>query len=421
MKKRFKLKKKILGISLAALLVGFPLTTNRVENVKADDCVDHTNYYLFNNAYYISSSNRPTSPPSARSTFSTFSTELPANAKIDSNSDVTYTWLNVANGEDGWTYSKFASEYQSWNGRNVKKSGNTWIYFHDKWYGDDNNNQLSDNSVSEDMTANNMIYVPASDHSLYAPNLYNAKISSEEFINIGIVRTYNSSWVSWVSDKSGYHYEPAVLRAKFKVCSGTTPDPDPDEPTPGDNVELTIHYYLEGTTTKLTRDNTKELEPNSDYNENCKSISGYTNVNSSVSGTIGTSNKEEICYYKQASTPTETVKLTINYLDKSGNVLKTIGPKTFDKGTTTNASCPSNTKVDGVTYIFDNYTLDGSSKSTDLSKLVMDKDTVVNCIYTKEAAATADLPIFIVWAVGGGALAYSIYFFRKYYKEQNEV
>lgn len=35
-------------------------------------------------------------------------------------------------------------------------------------------------------------------------------------------------------------------------------------------------------------------------------------------------------------------------------------------------------------------------------------------------AGTFDLPIFIVWGVGGAALIYSIYYFRKYYKSQKE-
>lgn len=35
-------------------------------------------------------------------------------------------------------------------------------------------------------------------------------------------------------------------------------------------------------------------------------------------------------------------------------------------------------------------------------------------------AQTFDLPIFIVWGVGGAALIYSIYYFRKYYKSQKE-
>ncbi len=35
--------------------------------------------------------------------------------------------------------------------------------------------------------------------------------------------------------------------------------------------------------------------------------------------------------------------------------------------------------------------------------------------------ATADLPIYIIWAVGLGALGYSIYYFNKYYRKNDEM
>ena len=38
----------------------------------------------------------------------------------------------------------------------------------------------------------------------------------------------------------------------------------------------------------------------------------------------------------------------------------------------------------------------------------------------EENVQTFDLPIFIVWGVGGAALIYSIYYFTKYYKSQKE-
>ena len=47
MKKKKNLKKKILGVSLATLLVGMPFMTNKVEEVKAADCSNFYADYVF--------------------------------------------------------------------------------------------------------------------------------------------------------------------------------------------------------------------------------------------------------------------------------------------------------------------------------------------------------------------------------------
>ena len=300
----------------------------------------------------------------------------------------------------------------------VKKDGDTWYYFHDYACGNTQNNQVNPTHTNTDFSASNMIYVPVDPNNHFKVSANRLKLLEDGHVMLGIKRVYSGIWSNYVANHVHHTYEPAVLKVKFKVCSGGTPQPSSDK------VNLTIHHYLEGTTTEVSSDVRKQFDPNSDYNETCKNVSGYTKVTGSVSGTIGTTDKEEICYYKQSSTPTpsvDKVTLTINYLDKKGNVLKNRVTKTYNKGETVSTGCDDKVKSGNTMYIYDSYTLNGSGKSSDLNNLTMDNDIVLNCIYTSESAGTADLPIFIVWAVGGGALAYSIYFFRKYYKEQNEV
>ena len=420
MKKKFKWKKKVLGISLAALLVGLPFTTNKVENVKADNCVDHTSYYLFADVSYIYSDSSQNNNPGERETSSWFSADIPEGAKLDSASDLEVDWMDLSSGEDGWTYQKFYDTYNSWEGLALKKDGNTWYYFHDYAWASAVGGVVNSTHDMRGFSPDHMYYVPIDPDNRHKLTYTRLKGDfNDGHLELGVKRSYTNVWNQFTSTAHDTNvFAPAVLKASYKVCSGGTPEPSSDK------VNLTIHHYLEGTTTEVSSDVRKQFDPNSDYNETCKNVSGYTKVTSSVSGTIGTTDKEEICYYKQSSTPTpsvDQVTLTINYLDKKGNVLKNRVTKTYNKGETVSTGCDDKVKSGNTMYIYDSYTLNGSGKSSDLNNLTMNNDIVLNCIYTSESAGTADLPIFIVWAVGGGALAYSIYFFRKYYKEQNEV
>ena len=39
----------------------------------------------------------------------------------------------------------------------------------------------------------------------------------------------------------------------------------------------------------------------------------------------------------------------------------------------------------------------------------------------QENPTTSDIPIYIVWAIGAGALGYSVYYFNKYYRKNKEM
>jgi len=116
--------------------------------------------------------------------------------------------------------------------------------------------------------------------------------------------------------------------------------------------------------------------------------------------------------------PTEdpTYKVTVNYLDKKTEE-PIADPKVtpgFKNGESYLETCPDSL-VNG-TYV---NTPPGYTGS--LSGKIAGKDVVINCLYSNENEPTSDIPIYIVWGVGGAALAYSIYYFRKYYKQENNA
>jgi len=79
---------------------------------------------------------------------------------------------------------------------------------------------------------------------------------------------------------------------------------------------LTIHY-LDESNNNLFDDDIYEYNYNDEYNINIKQIDGYNTLTDTLEGTILNNEEINVIYYKN------TYSLTINYVDKCNNILKT--------------------------------------------------------------------------------------------------
>lgn len=392
MKKKKNLKKKILGVSLATLLVGMPFMTNKVEEVKAADCPNFYADYIFVHAGARDNEDfKNKTEEWVKIRGSQFPIETPEGAVLEAGK-VRGKWIIAEGGAitdtelNYWSKEKIATDViKKWNtnvmrGAPVKAANNHWIYYHDKLHRGEEITDTSEASAPDvDYSTNEIVksmIFPKNEtygDEIGAQLVY-ATLAGKNYIEGFVKRTYsvaamNAFGEDMIARGSGSShptetrwYAPAIYRVTYQVCSNSGSD-------------------------------------NTDGN----------------SGNNGGNNN--------GSDTSTNYTLTVNYYDKAGNRIsnpvsggsKLVNPSTQTKASGSDYSvvCPSDLKSGNTNYILDGKPSNASG--------VMDSNKTVNCYYTTDSSKTADIPIFIVWGIGGAALAYSIYFFRRYYKEQNEV
>lgn len=426
MKKNFR--KKLLGLSLSALLVILPFCNFKVEEVKAATCEDYTNYYFFLQVHdpstrFNQEGNDPLTFPKYESHYSSFKSKLPEGADVTT---AQYNWIDLKAGEDGWTVKKYwkisnwITEGSLGEGK-IKKDETDetiWYYTHLKSWASGSNGEILDTYTDptkyelDALIANT--YVSGTDDA----ELFKLRLSTnKDDITGSIKRTINDDWTEFAANSeasyvNGVHpterhvYLPGLLQVKYKVCNTAAPT----------THKVTIKYIEEGTDKQLRPDDSiGSFAEGAEYTAQCfENIADYKLTSEkNLSGTMGTTDVILYCKYSKGDVP--TYKVTVNYLDK--NTKKPIqDPYThstsYKSGDKYTATCPDT--VNNSAYILDSYT-------GNLNGTISDKDVVINCLYATEAVQTSDIPIYIVWAVGGSALVYSIYYFRKYYKAQNTI
>lgn len=436
MKKKKNLKKKILGISLSALLVAMPFLTKNVESVKAETCTDIYNYYAFASVggyNWLGTSDDAIDQnfedgKNIRQTFSYFSKTLPAGITNPNYDDMeTGRWITKTyRGHNNyWTDERLVNSilkpWVSKIGSNTptKIDDTHYLYYHTAEWGDDATRRISSeaNDPSGYTTTaliNSLVWPTLETFGTHIETQLKT-VSDDQMIG-GIKRTYNKeefkakrNQMIAGNETEDHIYDTTVYEVKYKVCSA-----DAGEYT------VTTKYLEEGTEKELATANTKSYASGASYTTSCKpTIEGdnktYTNSNTpnNLTGTV-TSNITVKCYYKASGNSSGDYKVTTNYLEKGTNkVLKDSKTDYYNAGDKYSTSCPDSLSYNKVSYI-------SANTPSNLTGTVTGNVTV-NCLYSSGSAKTSDIPIYIVWGIGGAALAYSIYFFRKYYKEQNEV
>lgn len=419
MKKNFR--KKLLGLSLSGLLVVLPFCTNNVEKVEAmtEGETEYTNYYFFLDVADLSTKFGQTGEtitfPVEKSHLSTFKSDLPEGADVTT---AQYNWIDLKAGEDGWTVKKYweisnSITQGSLDDGKIKKDGTTWYFTHTKFWSSGEDGEELDTYTDptkyalDDIIANT--YVSETEDGGIPLRL---SVTTDNIVG-SIKRTINDDWTAFAKASedtysNGVHpterhlWLPGLLQVKYKVKEEVAPT----------TYNVTIKHIEEGTNKELRADeNIGSFAEGAEYTAQCRdSIGDYKlTSNKDLKGTMGTTDVILYCKYKSTK---PTYNLTVNYLDKkTKKSIKDPYTKSFNSGDKYTATCDENI---GTNYILDSY-------SGNLTGTFADKDIIVNCLYTTESSGTSDIPIYIVWTVGGAALAYSIYYFRKYYKAQNTI
>ncbi len=129
------------------------------------------------------------------------------------------------------------------------------------------------------------------------------------------------------------------------------------------------------------------------------------------------------CTTSADPTPTPSKYKVTKYFKEDGTGKTIRNPEVigsdYADGATYSTTCPAE---------IDNYKL---VSNANVSGTINGADATVECLYkasgsaggenVKDNPGTSDIPIYIVWAIGIGALGYSIYYFNKYYKKNNEI
>ena len=430
MRKKFK-KPFIATFFVFLLLISPFLNKGGVEEVEAaKNCHTHTNYYFFSHvAGYNAYNDR--SLPIQVSHSSYFSDELPEGAVIE---NAQYNWLDLANGEDGWTIRKFWTEDAGLpNDNGVFKNGDEWYFSHTlAWVNNDTNIEsekiVDPGKYNIEDVIKNSYYAPATNGAIPLQ----LQDSANNLIVGSIKRTIGTQWNSiketvkaqTASDGShptdGQIWMPALLQVKFEVCE-TTPDkaPTPDKvPTPENKYNVIVKYVDDATNEEIREQtNLGSFKTGEDYLAECyDTIDDYTLTSQKeIGGTMANSDVTLYCRYNKEKEPTTdvpTFDLTINYLDKNTNEpIKDPyhDPNAYKSGDNYTAECLDSV---GSGYILDSYI-------GNLTGTFADDDIVINCLYVTEPVQTSDIPLQIVFIVAAVALGYSIYYLVKYYKPQN--
>lgn len=437
--------KKFLGVFLSALLIMLPILYTNVEKVEAEDveksCKDFTNYYFFLHVvnYDTTFAGEIGSYPITRTHTSSFLTELPDNLNLGENEDkFEKTWIDIGAGQEGWDKNKWWKIYMEklggelTEGGFVEKDGNTWYYAHVlQWFLEGEQPSTGYTTPMKYTLKENVdsTFTTATTDGTY--QVFNLANRHSNTMDASIQRTITSKWDAFAAEQAtrknadGNHptdkhiWMPGLLKVTYQAeCVEEEPE-----------FNLTLHYEEDGTEKVLQDPKLVGTYPEGEtYNATCpNTIGNYTLTrDSGLTGTMPANDVDEYCYYKlneeEPIVPPEdpkdpedpTYKVTVNYLDK--NTLEPIRnpythPTVYKNGDKYQAECPDG--FDAV-YILD-------SHSGNLNGSIAGKDVVVNCLYVTKSAPTSDIPIYIVWGVGGAALAYSVYYFRKYYKQENNA
>ena len=287
MKKKFK--KVAFGTLLTALLLIIPIVNNNgVEEVKANEpnCTTHTNYYFFNLvAGYAAYDGRTL--PMTRTHISYFMDDIPEGTKLDS---IQYKWLDLKNGEDGWTIRKFWEKKVELNKvldtkGALLKNGDEWYFAHAKEWFDDETGASEDTFFDaskydiEDIIRNS--YYNKVEHG----NIV-LKIDEQtgEAMPGSVKRTIGTDWTSFrdsvaAQSNGGTHptdgnvWLPALLRATFQVCEGST-EPEPGtEPEPENDYNVILKYVDDETNEEIKEQlNVGNYKTGEDYSATCLDV-----------------------------------------------------------------------------------------------------------------------------------------------------
>ena len=405
MKKKRNLKKKVLGVSLSALLVCLPFMTSKIETVKADTCHDHVSYYVFLDSVptdYVDNGER------VHNTTSVFPAVYPDGTDFTT---VDGGWLSKTDRDGYWTDDKIADDIvKAWTTR-IESSepfeidDTHWVYYHSKHWADLDGGNVTDQNVDSSNVSKSTI-LSSLFWSEVTHNLSEIKNSIPQTAtnSTGLVgsikRTYNNT-ADWQTVKAAVEglgtnriYSPAIYKATFKVCNGGG--------TTSTKHKVTIKYVDEDMKSIGKSDYLLgSYAANESYSYTCPAVNNYTQTGStSISGTMGNSDKVEYCYYKNGGSK-NSYTLTTKYIDKDGKELLDPVMKTYDAGSTVDASCKDNFTSNGTSYVFSSWnTYSASGAPTSLKGIVMNDDVVVNCVYSSKSSQTSDIPIFIVWGLG---------------------
>lgn len=311
-------------IILAILVITGLACILRINNINvqaAENCTTHTNYYLFTDASKLGS--LINLDGKERTTSKSFNLGVPEEGKnvrkgridiINSDKMSEVAGIDSITKKDFFTISHHA-----------KESGEIGEDNSTSFYCSAQNNNCFAVAIYwvEDGVESSKNYQVTKDYEEFKTHLdeefSNAKFSKvnaggTDYFTASVTRTWPDTAINKLKAKgltdTDVVYSIAAYYVRYDVCESSV---EPEPPVDKEN-QVTTHYYIENTTTKLHDDFIENNVPAGTYTSTCPETlkSGnkyYDRLKASVSIEMPEEgSKELICYYRE-----QTYSMTINY------------------------------------------------------------------------------------------------------------
>lgn len=356
--KKKNLGRKTCGLFLSALSIAMPfmVSPNKVE---AEECTTHTNYYFYADvASEYSWTNALVGKTRVHGT--SFPNIIPEGAKNFKYDTVSLTRDSVEMSPTSWSLTDFWKYYNiAYSTPNkVYEAGNSAYLAHDAWY-------LNGSETSNDH-------------------------------------------VTWLSGVTESKLAAASILPSFNYAAVTVSTSNMSE------------SLIASVTRKYTEADVNGVTPDNLYSNDYKSYAVPTLFYIQY----------DVCNGGNTPAPGGKYKVTKNFLDSN------------TKAQIKDSEVVGSDYADGQDYSTTCDPTIGDYKlvsSANLSGKINGKDVVLECLYSKNSSGgtpsnpsnpgdgntdknpgTSDMPIYIVWAIGIGALGYAVYYFNKYYGIKND-
>lgn len=415
------MKKKITLISLSIfsmILILFNINGKVKADETSQNCETYVNHYFFLAGYEAQYflDNRLTGDEYVHvTTGKAYPIPIPEGANIISEGKMT---INATSTDVSKVSMSLSSYYKYENLASTK--GTDGVYQEgNNYYGSYNRNWINEDN-EEKPTRNNLpsTFADFKAQTIFPTvNYITAKSVIEEGVTktqFEIKRTYSSvtdkpklQTIAARDEGKTIFYAPAIYYVEYQICEDA-------------KYKITVDYIDKNTNKKLSSTKTlKEATDGEKYEYTCPSdiADGYklytddtTNYPVSHNGTLNGKDVELKCYYVE-----DTHTVTINYgsdEDCTSLLRESTTTTGHKKGEKITASVPtiSGQKFTGVGSYSTQITSVPSVNGSNLTFTMPDKNVEVCLVYTPQTGSSW---IFIVWIIGGAALAYGIYTFIK--------
>jgi len=414
----FFMKKKMLLLTVFVLGLVLCLYDPDAKNVKAAEvCETHTNYYFLLDAKSKGDLlNGMEDGINVRPHTKTFALGIPTKIIKKGVTEISSSSTDDEDDPSSMSLRKFYNTYSELSDSEAyNEDGLVHYIWSSTWNNVGTGESGSDRNIPSSYSAfkSAVIYAEDVDADI------TVDVADEDEVTLKIERTYNQEDVEALDiDDEDMVYSPSVYYFQYKVCTEDTTE-----------YKTVAHYIDQATGNEFSASNieTGLLDGDTYEGYTCPTTMSDKNgnsykINEPTSFESGEIEGEDVnweCYYKKdVKKATLTINFGTNGDCSDGKNIKTSITQEYNVGDTVKYSLPgiSGYEFSEVGTISPSISL--TNRNNQISFTMPNKNTTVCLVYTKNPQTGSGL-LYFAWIVAIAALAYSGWYFVKYYKNRN--